>query len=535
MPLDRLIQAKKSVSDIFTRMSGAPIYLRSPKRNENDAPIYETPNPYSPGANSTVLDASDESPVRKGLMRSLRKQKLRSISSLRSLRSPTKTKQLDTPASPPADGPYTPKHRLNSSLVLNFEESPPDKPIFDLDRKDSITSSLRVHRSSPVPVPTSEKRNLQSSVDLSLIPFGTVPLSPAPIQRILELDQTGSPPSPTSILAYNPDQETMKSTASTKSALSDSLHGAGIYLDEPVVSHDDLELSHLLPDESLTKINNTEESRQSPACEEPSGVHRMEDSSTHKTDDEQICIRGSATNKALNAADVNKMIEKQAKVILDKGYHARTYRRADGRCRLKIKLLASDSEGGDDNAQYDNEIPFKLVGPQADRLVSELGSIVRENGMVFISDDKLDKAIAAGKLPAYLDIALDESNAMVVQSHLHSLTEVGKHDSTWGQHTGLYDGSGYGAGSSLRPVTGVTEMADVSSTSIPGAFSDNENEAPTIIRRLWEKTYRHGPDTDFLGQAIVGDAAISKAHEQPESHFKDYKPIQSMLDPRGNA
>jgi hypothetical protein len=172
----------------------------------------------------------------------------------------------------------------------------------------------------------------------------------------------------------------MKSTASTKSAVSDSLHGAGIYLDEPVVSHDNLELNHLLPDESLTKTNNTEEPRQSPACEEPSGVHRMEDSSTHKTDDEQVCTRGSATNKALNAADVNKMVEKQAKVILDKGYHARTYRRADGRCRLKIKLLASDSEGGDDNAQCDNEIPFKLVGPQADILVSELGSIVRENG-----------------------------------------------------------------------------------------------------------------------------------------------------------
>ena len=128
--------------------------------------------------------------------------------------------------------------------------------------------------------------------------------------------------------------------------------------------------------------------------------------------------------------------------------------------------------------------------------------------MVFISDDKLDKAFAAGKLPAYLDIALDEGNAMVVQSHLHSPTEVGKHDSTWGQHTGLYDGSGYGAGSCLQPMTGVTEMADMSSTSIPGAFSDHENEAPTIIRRLWDKIYSHGLDTEFPGQATVGDAAI---------------------------
>lgn len=87
----------------------------SPMRQENDAPSYETPDPSSAGSSSTVPDASDESPtkdtssIRKGLMGSLRKQKLRSISSLRSLRSPTKTKQSDAPASPLAEvgvGPY---------------------------------------------------------------------------------------------------------------------------------------------------------------------------------------------------------------------------------------------------------------------------------------------------------------------------------------------------------------------------------------------------------------------------------------------
>jgi hypothetical protein len=96
------------------------IHSHSPKRNENDAPIYETPNPYSPGANSTVHDASDGSPVRKGLMGSLRKQKLRSISSLRSLRSPTKTKQLDTPASPPADVSVTSNCGETSTEVVFY-------------------------------------------------------------------------------------------------------------------------------------------------------------------------------------------------------------------------------------------------------------------------------------------------------------------------------------------------------------------------------------------------------------------------------
>jgi hypothetical protein len=71
------------------------------KQNENDVPGCETPGPSSPVARSTRLDTSEESPtkettsMRKGLMGSLRKQNLRSISSLRSLRSPTKTRQSD--------------------------------------------------------------------------------------------------------------------------------------------------------------------------------------------------------------------------------------------------------------------------------------------------------------------------------------------------------------------------------------------------------------------------------------------------------
>jgi hypothetical protein len=90
----------------------------SPKHNENDAPGYETPDPRSPGVSSTEPDVGDESPtkettsMRKGLIGSLRKQKLRSISSLRSLRSPTKTKQFDTPESLLADVCVLPKLKV---------------------------------------------------------------------------------------------------------------------------------------------------------------------------------------------------------------------------------------------------------------------------------------------------------------------------------------------------------------------------------------------------------------------------------------
>jgi phage-related tail fiber protein len=155
--------------------------------------------------------------------------------------------------------------------------------------------------------------------------------------------------------------------------------------------------------------------------------------------------------------------------------------------------------------------------------------------MISTSADKIDEAFAAGKLPTHLDVAMDGCNAKNEQSPLHSPTKVRKRDSTWGQHAGLYDGSGYGTGSSLRPVTGVTETSDVPCACIPGAFSDDENEAPTIIRRLWNNTYPHGLDTNFPGQVTVVDAAIPEAQEQSESHIKDYEAFQGMLHPRGNA
>ncbi|KAG9192094.1 hypothetical protein G6011_10828 [Alternaria panax] len=540
MPLDRLIKAKKSVSGIFSRMSSAPIQPCSPERNENAAPSRETRGPYSPEASSAVPDASDESPakdtssLRKGLMGSLRKQKLRSISSLQSLWSPTKTRQSDTPASPLAEGPQTPKCRLDSSLVLGFKESLPDKPIFELGRRDSIASSLNVHHSSPVPVPTSAKQKVPSSVDSSLIPFGTVPLSPAPIQRILELDQTETHPSPLSILAHDPASGTMRRPASTKSVLSDGLQGTEVYFDEPVVSYDS-DLNDLLPDECFTQTDNIKESRQIIACKEPSWIHGSEKSLDHKTNAEQDGAQGSAIYRASNAANVNKTAEEHAKVILDKGYYARAYRRADGKCRLKVKLLASDFKDGDDDAKWDNEPPFRFAGPQGDRLALELGVIVRGNGMISISDDKINEAFAGGKLPAYLDIALDGDNAKNAQGRLYNPARTRKRDNIWGQHTGLYDGSGYGAGSSLRPVTGVTETADVPRIRISGAFSNHDNEAPTIMRRLRDNTYPHSLDTDYPGQATVDGAAVSEAQGQPESHFKDYKAFRDMLDPHGNV
>jgi hypothetical protein len=79
-----------------------------------------------------------------------------------------------------------------TSLALNFQESPPDQPMFGaLQRKHSLTSSLIVQRSSPVAIPASSTRESTPygvAAHYFDIPPGTVPDSPAPLQKALEKD-----------------------------------------------------------------------------------------------------------------------------------------------------------------------------------------------------------------------------------------------------------------------------------------------------------------------------------------------------------
>jgi hypothetical protein len=228
--------------------------------------------------------------------------------------------------------------------------------------------------------------------------------------------------------------------------------------------------------------------------------------------------------------------EEKAQLILEKGYHARVYRRADGQRRLRIRLLAFDPDDGDDESRWDTETPFRLAALEEDKLASQISAIIRETGITSMSHGRIDEAFAAGKLPAYLDVDPDWDVAKDSQSHLHSpTTTTRKRDSTWGQHTGLYDGTGYGAGSSSRPVTGVTETADIPRTRIPETFIDHENEAPVIIRRLCDNTYPHIPGTDSHVQATAAGPATSEAQERPQSDLDNYKVFQGMLNPRSNT
>lgn len=92
-----------------------------------------------------------------------------------------------------SQGPRTPTRYVRNSLALNFKESPPDQPMFDIPKpRLSTSSSLVVNRSSPIAIslPARQPNSFSTPVNPSILPAGTIPTSPAPIQIALEMDPT---------------------------------------------------------------------------------------------------------------------------------------------------------------------------------------------------------------------------------------------------------------------------------------------------------------------------------------------------------
>ncbi|KAF2852326.1 hypothetical protein T440DRAFT_40474 [Plenodomus tracheiphilus IPT5] len=95
--------------------------------------------------------------------------------------------------------PRSPTRYMRNSLALNFTESPPGQPMFDLSRsRRSMSSSVIVQHSSPVTVPSSSRQETPYSVSVgpSVLPAGTVPTTPGPFQKALEQDTASKTPSP---------------------------------------------------------------------------------------------------------------------------------------------------------------------------------------------------------------------------------------------------------------------------------------------------------------------------------------------------
>lgn len=139
---------------------------------------------------------------------------MKSLRALRSGQSNSKRSEEEMVAR--MEPPQTPV-RGTPSISLNFEASPVGVPMFGpMLRTTSCSSSLRVNHSSPITVPKSSRRTTPIFADTpsgpGFLPTGTVPDTPAPLQRasvqlaILNNAAKGSStsPSPDDVANFEP-------------------------------------------------------------------------------------------------------------------------------------------------------------------------------------------------------------------------------------------------------------------------------------------------------------------------------------------
>ncbi|KAI0579587.1 hypothetical protein TUN199_02054 [Pyrenophora tritici-repentis] len=476
MALDRLtIRAKKSISDLFSLMSlqNEPSFPPDHQK-ENEISDPKGPSVSSMSVGSAAASVGNESPSedspskRKGLMGSLRKQKLRSIGSLRSLRSPTKTKQTDiiVPVQPSVDviavcqKPHTPNHPRQSSLVLDFQESPPGQPIFDLSHKEYPSSGFDIRHSSPVPVPAPNKQSLRSPVELSAIPNGTVVSSPAPIRKILDLDNnTEDSPSRVFGSCRVPSMIMLKATAPVKNPLSDMLRAAADHYLVPTIDAQEKPMSSESIAETieLRQTNSNTESWSAWSEYRRGLLDEFDEKSPPKDEVPIEASKETANNEAVEVLDkqedgADARPNATALDLLRQKQRANIYRRADGKRQMQVRLTNADIGNADGfDRQDENEVVSAGRDEDftaAEKIVSNMGVFVRDDEILVKAEGMEltpDEAHAAGRIPAYVDIDLESS----------SPEELGKRGSSWGAHTGLYDGTGYGPGSTSRPMTAI--------------------------------------------------------------------------------
>ncbi|KAF1947769.1 hypothetical protein EJ02DRAFT_507587 [Clathrospora elynae] len=437
MTLDRLtVRARRSISGLFAfgdAKDAAPGKTTelSPKQSENDTPHLKHPVSSLSGTfpDMDKVSPSKDSPSRrKQLMGSLRKKSLRSIDSLRNLRSPpSKPKQREHSRAPSLpEAPRTPSRPTKSPLVLDFEESPPGQPMLDINTK-SPTSSLIVHasspapvpihHSSPVPVPVKQEDPFSTPVDPSVIPAGTVPTSPAPLQKVLDMDPTQESPSPASRSAVD-----LSEMVDNHRAWRDSLA-----LDAP---------GRLFPCDSGT---------------------------------------GSPTKSDVSQEE------------LELGYPLRRFNEET----LDPDLVKDLERAEQNRVELDHEI--------ADRSVAEV-------------------------LGFYLE--LDDTVDMEKRAKKQSKGQV-KRRSTWGRHTGLYDGTGYGEASSSAASHSSTSIEET--TEMPEVIGDNARETPEDGMFVYATTDLASPGRGASDYSLKGSAAAADDCATPEEAADPYTTYQHMI------
>lgn len=369
--------------------------------------------------------------------------------------------------------------------MLNFEQSPTDEPIFDLNCEDSTRFNQEIYYSSPVPIPSSENQKPQSFAACSTIPDGTIPSSPAPIWKMLDLEQAEDFSSPTFSPAYDVEE------------------ACGESLD---------------PIQDMQELNQIEDTRlEMPEMIQAGTVHCRDPSQGSESEPliaEDIAELVSDSQHLQQNSNVNKIMERfeqqflyvdNSKVgtsenmlmILSKNYLLRIFHNGDFKRRISITAYdAHDyaSENGSELIVARRDEDFAA----AQKIMPDINEFVVLNKDVFGREETelvLDEALAEGLLPEWLDLDLDMKSTAKFRSRTINPAMAQKRESTWGQHAGLYDGTGYGVGSSSHSSTATENATDAVCRCVEN--SDSEEEVNKMLPGAYPDTsqFRSMPDS----------------------------------------
>jgi hypothetical protein len=367
--------------------------------------------------------------------------------------------------------------------VLNFQESPADEPIIDLSHTDSTSLDQDFYYSSPLPIPASENKNPKSYVVSSVIPAGTVPSSPAPLRKILDLEQPEDFPSQVfgpafdldlacvELLAPIQDIEDSKQTQDTPREATDTVQATTEHCHVPTQG---------LGSGQFNTGNVTELGNDCQFMHQESPI----DDLTERFDQHCLDANGSKTSPE------NMLI------IIGKDYLLRIFHNGDLRRRIGITAY----DGNDHALASESDIVFARREKDfaaAEKMMPELSRFIALNKGVLANTNKelmLDEALAEGILPEWLDLDLEMESSERLRSRISNHGQIPKRESTWGQHVGLYDGTGYGTGSSscssMAVETGVNDFYH-------GVENINsEDEIEEILSGTYEKIHPLCPIPD---------------------------------------
>jgi hypothetical protein len=352
-----------------------------------------------------------------------------------------------------------------TSLALNFRESPPGQPMFGaLQRKRSISSSLVVQHSSPVPIPTSftEDYTTNSITAHHFVPAGTVPDSPGPLQKALERDLRLSPnvTDPSPVHPQTGDDAELLSTPMPGTNISynhNDLNGSAPLSHGPEVllSHISSETSDYFDMPIAANSAHTE-------------LISVEDGAVQRTNTPALWKHLDGTTLD---GDASAPIGSSREITTD--LHDGQASRCDSLVTGK-DLSHTERDEPVTNAEFEPAVNFQPHGNEM-RPAEDSPSSINIEHIVFEESPEVNttkhqsaqQVYVIRQAEAQMDLQMQalqvdpkhNSTAHEIQTSTADGMDSVPAPNTWGTHGSLYDGTGYGEASSstsTRPSTSST-------------------------------------------------------------------------------